>query len=212
VFVRPAPVFIGKIEIAAMEKFQTHSRARAPEPWQSATESAMRSDQMFADVSHNANVTLNPAALGFIPVYFWPNKEFQFGDLVCDFFQRKNNVNSRFLHKLYNALRISTLSQTWAELVGVSWAAPFVIRVTKGQFARLLGLKAVDGSLFHQQGNFTTHGFVELNRDQAMMYCGGVDLSTVDFDNVRLLVHQPGIFVNTCTEQQIAAVQARMGK
>jgi hypothetical protein len=209
---RPAPLFIGKIEVAAMEKFQPRSRARPIVPWTSSTESSVRSDRAFAELCQNPGVTLNPAALGFIPIYFWPNKEVAFADLVYDFFQRKNNVNSRFLHKLYNALRISTIAASWAELVGVEWEAPFVIRVNKGQFARLLGIKAVEGSLFHQQGNFTTHGFVELNREQVQMYCPNIDLSTVDFDNVRLLVHQPGIFVSSCGEQQLMAIQAQMGK
>jgi len=166
---------------------------------------------MFCDLCRNPSVTLNPVTLGFIPVLFWPSRDVAFGDLVFDFFRRKSNVNSRFLHKLYNALRISTLSAVWAEIVGVQWDAPYVIRVKKGQFARLLGIKAIEGSLFHQQGNFTTHGFIELNRDQAQMYCPNIDLSAVDFDDVRLMVHQPGIFVSTCTEQQVASLQARMG-
>jgi hypothetical protein len=162
---------------------------------------------MFHDICRNPSVVLNPVSLGFIPVLFWPNRNVTFGDLVYDFFQRKSNVNSRFLHKLYNALRISTLSPVWAELVGVQWEARFVIRVNKGQLARLLGIKAVEGSLFHQQGNFTTHGFVALNAEQAQMYCPNVNLATVDFDNVRLMVHQPGIFVSTCTEQQLMPIQ-----
>jgi hypothetical protein len=190
-----------------MEQFQRRPRGRPTEPWASATESAARSDQMFNEICGNASVALNPVSLGFIPVLFWPNKDVAFGDLVFDFFQRKSNVNSRFLHKLYNALRISTLSPVWAELVGVQWEARFVIRVNKGQFARLLGIKAVEGSLFHQQGNFTTHGFVELNAEHAQMYCPNLNLATVDFDNVRLMVHQPGIFVSTCTEQQLIALQ-----
>jgi hypothetical protein len=206
---RAAPFLIGKVHLSAMETFQPHTRSRAAKPWTSATQSAIRSDQLFAEVCRNANATLNPAALGFIPVFFWPNREFAFSDLVYDFFQRKNNVNCRFLHKLYNALRISTISVTWAELVGVQWQAPFVIRVNKGQFARLLGIQTIEGSLFHQQGNFRTHGFVELNREQAKTYCPNMDISQIDFDDVRLLIHQPGIFVRNCTEQQLQDMQEK---
>jgi hypothetical protein len=201
------PLLIGKVEVGAMEKFRARPRPRPTDPWGSATETSARSDQLFANICQNASVTLNPTALGFIPVYFWPNRELPFADLVYDFFQRKNNVNSRFLHKLFNALRISTISPAWAEIVGVEWEAPFVIRVNKGEFARLLGIKAIEGSLFHQQGNFTTLGFVELNREQVQMYCPNTDLASVDFDNVRLLVHQPGIFVRDCGEQQLMAMQ-----
>jgi hypothetical protein len=209
---RAAPFLVGKLELAAMDQFHPHPRVRPPKPWVSATQSAMRSDQLFAELCQNASATLNPASLGFIPVYFWTNKEFGFGDLVYDFFQRKNNVNGRFLHKLHNALRISMISTSWAELVGVQWAAPFVIRVNKGQFARLLGLQTIEGGLFHQQGNFRTHGFVELNREQVTAYCPTLDVSQVDFDDVRLLIHKPGIFVKNCTEQQLKELQDRMNE
>jgi hypothetical protein len=209
---RAAPFLVGKLELAAMDQFRPHPRVRPAKPWTSATPSAMRSDQLFAEVCQNPSATLNPASLGFIPVFFWPHREYSFADLVYDFFQRKNNVNGRFLHKLYNALRISTLSGTWAELVGVQWAAPFVIKVNKGQFARLLGLQTIEGGLFHQQGNFRTHGFVELNREQVTAYCPTLDISQVDFDDVRLLIHQPGIFVKNCTEQQLKEMQDKMNE
>jgi hypothetical protein len=206
----PAPFLVGKLNPSAMEQFQPHPRLNPPKPWTSPTNSAMRSDQLFAEMCRNPNTILNPAALCFIPVIFWPNRDFAFGDLVYDFFQRKNSVNCRFLHKLYNALRISTISPTWAELVGVQWQAPFVIRVNKGQFARLLGIQTIDGGLFHQQGNFRTHGFAELNREQVLTYVPNLDLSQVDFDDVRLLVHEQGIFVKNCTERQLQEMQARM--
>lgn len=204
-----APMLIAKIDLAAMEKFQARTRRRNVVPWTSATESAIRSDQLFNDLIRNPAATLNPARLGFIPSFFWPDRDIPFVDLVYDFFQRKNNVNCRFIHKLYDALRMATVSAVYAELAGVQWVSPNVIRVAKGQFARLLGIKSIDGSLFHQQGNFTTQGFVELNREQAAMYCPNFDVSQVDFDDVRLIIHQPGIFTSTATEQQLMMTRGR---
>lgn len=202
----PPPMLLGpRIELAAMEKFHARPKKRSNESWTSATESAIRSDQLYNDLCANRSVTLNPQQLGFIPSFFWPPKDIPFVDLVYDFFQRKNNVNCRFLHKLYNALRMSTVSPVYAEIAGVTWVTPAVIKVNKGQFARLLGIKSIDGSLFHQQGNFTTHGFVELNREQAEVYCPHLDLAQVDFADVRLLVHQPGIFTSSVTEAQLMA-------
>ena len=203
------PLLIGKIELAAMEKFQARPKRRKIVPWMSATESAIRSDQLFNDLIMNPAATLNPARLGFIPSFFWPDRDIPFVDLVYDFFQRKNNVNCRFIHKLYDALKMSTVSAVYAELAGVRWVSPNVICVCKGQFARLLGIKSIDGSLFHQQGNFTTHGFVELNREQAARYCRDLDLSQVDFDDVRLIIHQPGYFTSTTTEQQLMMSRVR---
>lgn len=199
------PMMIGRIELSAMEKFCARPKKRKCETWISATDSAIRSDQMFNDLCANRATTLNPHQLGFIPSFFWPTKDIPFVDLVYDFFQRKNNANCRFLHKLYNALRMATVSPVYADMAGVVWVTPAVIKVNKGQFARLLGIKSIDGSLFHQQGNFTTHGFVELNREQAEMYCPHLDLTKIDFADIRLLVHQPGIFTSAVTEAQLMA-------
>ncbi|OHT02876.1 hypothetical protein TRFO_06923 [Tritrichomonas foetus] len=199
----PPPMFTAKIELSAMEKFQPRRTRRKIETWTSPTASAARTDQLFNDICLNTNATLNPVQLGFIPSYFWPNKDIPFVDLVYDFFQRKNHVNCRFFHKLFDALRVASVSEAYAELTGVQWVTDNVFKVNKGQFARLLGIKAIDGSLFHQQGNFPTHGFVELNIQQANMFCPGFDTNKIDFDDVRLLIHQPGIFTRTCNEAQL---------
>jgi hypothetical protein len=87
--------------------------------------------------------------------------------------------------------------------LGVEWASPSVIRVDKFAFARLLGIKTIDGSLFHQQGNFPTHGFVELNESEARQTCPINALRGVDFENVRLLRHAAGLFTQTCTAEDM---------
>lgn len=200
-----ATPFFGKIELSAMDQFKPRTSHGKMPQWNSSTPQAARTDQLFNDICLNSAATLNPVTLGFIPSHFWPNKDFSFADIVFDFFQRKNNTNCRFLHKLYNALKISQISPTYSELTGVQWITPNVIKVSKGQFARLLGIKSIDGSLFHQQGNFPAHGFIELNRDQAKTFCPMADISSVDFDEVRLLIHQPGLFVSNCSEAQVRA-------
>lgn len=200
-----ATPFFGKIELAAMDQFKPKTNHGKIAQWNSSTPLAARTDQLFNDICLNTAATLNPVKLGFIPSHFWPNKDYSFADIVFDFFQRKNNTNCRFLHKLYNALKISQISSTYSELTGVQWITPNVIKVSKGQFARLLGIKSIDGSLFHQQGNFPAHGFIELNREQAKTFCPMADISTVDFDEVRLLIHQSGLFVSSSTEPQVRA-------
>ena len=149
-----ATPFFGKIELSAMDQFKPRTSHGKINQWNSSTPQAARTDQLFNDICLNSAATLNPVTLGFIPSHFWPNKDYSFADIVFDFFQRKNNTNCRFLHKLYNALKISQISPTYSELAGVQWITPNVIKVSKGQFARLLGIKSIDGSLFHQQGNF----------------------------------------------------------
>jgi hypothetical protein len=65
-------------------------------------------------------------------------------------------------------------------------------------FARLIGVKSVDGCLFHRQGNFPSYGFAELPVEQARMIVPEHVLAGVDFDTVRLLRHEPGVFVRGC--------------
>lgn len=163
----------------------------------------MNKSNEFNEICLDADIKFNPKKLGFIPNSFWPNKDFTFGELVSDFFQRKNNANSRFYHKLYNALKITEDDQFYVEYVGIEWVSSNVLKVDKYTFARLLGIKTIDGSLFHQQGNFPSHGFIELSSQDALKYVSKEVLEGVDFDKIRLLIHQDGIFVRGCSEDKI---------
>lgn len=164
----------------------------------------------FGDEDHDWNVMLqdadvkfNPRKLGFIPTGFWPDQDFTFGELVSNFFQRKNSANSRFFHKLYNALRIAEEDEFYAVFLGVEWVNEHVIRIEKKVFARLLAIKTIDGSLFHHQGNFPTHGFAEVKPDNALQFLTEDDLvnTGVDYDNVRLLYHTSGVFNRSAREE-----------
>jgi hypothetical protein len=165
---------------------------------------ALGSDPEFAQVCNDRAIKFNPKRLGFIPGNFWVNQDFTFGELVSDFFQRKNNSNSRFSHKLYNALKIAGEDPFYVEFLGVEWVTERILKIDKKVFARLLGIQTIDGSLFHQQGNFPSHGFVELSEREARLYLTDNDLEGVDYEVVRLLTHQPGIFTRDCTEEDIA--------
>ena len=161
-------------------------------------------DVQFFTLCRDASIKLNPHALHFIPAAFWADTEFSFGDLVYDFFQRKNNNNSRFPYKLFNALSISHNCPSLSPFMGVKWVSNSILQVDKREFARLLGIKSIDGSLFHQQGNFPSHGFLELKASDFPLYDIPPEIvEIVDFDNIRLLVHSAGIFVKNCTEDSI---------
>jgi hypothetical protein len=161
-------------------------------------------DQEFLKLALDPSVTFNPLQLGFIPQSVWTDsKDVKFGDLVTDFFQRKNNANTRFSHKLYNALRITASDPFYFDFIGVDWISDIVLRVDKRIFAQLLGIKTVDGSLFHRQGNFPSHGFVELTSAEAAELLNPADLMGVDFDVIRLLVHEERVFVRDATLEAI---------
>jgi hypothetical protein len=152
------------------------------------------SDLEFERLSQDPNARFNPRELGFLPVP-WPEGERTFGELLKQLFQRKSRSSARFLHKLYGALKISEVDPELYPFVGVRWATDKVIKVDKAKFGRLLAIKAFNGALFHRQGNFPTHGFVELGVEQARAVVPVEMLRDVDFDNVRLLRHRPGVFV-----------------
>jgi hypothetical protein len=179
----------------------THLRQRSlPD---SSSPVRLQSDAEFAHLCADPSITFNPVKLGFIPGQFWQDQHVPFGQLVQDFFQRKNNANSRFSHKLFNALRITLEDQFYVDFIGIEWVTDKVLRIDKRVFARLLGIKIVDGSLFHQQGNFPSHGFVELSEKNALEWVSAETVAGVDFDNVRLLIHQEGIVTKNCTEADI---------
>jgi hypothetical protein len=157
----------------------------------------------FSDLSHDSDHLVNPKGLGFIPSSFWTEGDFTLGHIVESFFQKRNTANCRFSHKLFNALRLSTAFPELARHIGVEWITQTVLRVDKFVFARLLKIKAIDGSLFHQQGNFPSHGFVELSENDARADCPSNLLVGVDYEAVRLLRHQDGVITRDCTSKDI---------
>lgn len=160
-------------------------------------------DALFEQKCHDKDFVINPSRIGLIPSKFWPDRNFAFGDIVADFFQRKNNANCRFSHKLYNAIQISKMMPDLLIFTGVEWVGKYVLKVNKKRFARLLGIHSIDGSLFHQQGNFSTHGFVEVGGEEAKRLIGEEEFNTMDLEVVRLLMHNQGIFNRDTTEQEL---------
>jgi hypothetical protein len=193
--------FVGSDRLSVQFSHFSHTRQHSlPSP---APPELGDVDLEFAQICADGAVRFNPHHLGFIPSNFWFDQEYTFGDLVADFFQKKNNSNSRFSHKLYNALKIAEEDPFYVTFLGIEWVTDHVLKIDKKIFARLLGIKTIDGSLFHQQGNFPSHGFVELNERAAHEAVSEADLEGVDYENVRLLTHQPGIFIRGCTEEAI---------
>jgi hypothetical protein len=160
-------------------------------------------DQEFLQMCLDTAIAFNRHRLGFIPSNIWTDSDVRFGDLVTDFFQRKNNAHSRFSHRLFNAARITRYDPFYFGYIGVEWISRDVLKVDKRIFAQLLGIKSVDGSLFHQQGNFPSHGFVEIGQPEALQFVGEAELEGVDFEVIRLLVHQQRIFTRDASEDAI---------
>ena len=169
-----------------------------------------REDEEFYSVYNNPNIKINPKRLNFIPTTFWPNdQEYSFGDIVESYFRIKNNPDARFPHKLYNALKLTSTDANFIPYIGLTWLTNDVIKVDTVAFARLLNIKSINGALFHAQGNFPSHGFVEIKSvDDAANK--GIDLSllqSIDFEKVRLLYHAENLFTVDSTEEDIARIK-----
>jgi hypothetical protein len=169
---------------------------RSPSP-RSSRAASQDSNAEFQSACSSQFHVFNPRELGFLPL-LWPERRRTFGQLVEEFFRRKSGSNTRFVYKLFNALRITNLDSSYFDLVGVAWVTDRILKVDKFRFARLLGIRSIDGSLFHKQGNFPSHGFVELAHEQAMSMVSPELLQDIDFDIVRLMVHEPGDFFRGC--------------
>ena len=214
-FMTPQPVPIAKRGItplpsklctAAMEKFKPRKNQKKIEMWHSSSVYGAATDELFYQLLISPSFTINPTACGFIPSLFWPNKEFTFADIVFDSFQRKNNINCRFIHKLYNAIQFTKMYPIYTEMIGVSFITTNVLKVNKHCFARLLNIKSIDGGLFHGQGNFPSIGFKELTKEEAEVYCDGVNIDDVNYDDIRLLVHTKGMFTANWDENVVFRV------
>jgi len=161
------------------------------------------SDDKFREVCENTAITVSPRDMHFAPAAFWPHGAYAFGDIVSEFFQRKNNVNCRFYHKLFNALQISKYSPDLIPMVGVQWVTDTIFRVNAKAFARLLGIKSIDGALFHQQGNFPSHGFVEISKCDIKNMIPPESVKFVDCVVWKAFYHKTGALKRESSEDEL---------
>ncbi|OHS97270.1 hypothetical protein TRFO_09547 [Tritrichomonas foetus] len=120
-------------------------------------------DMQHFSLCCDPDLTINPQKIGFIPKSYWENISHPIGVIIRDFFFRKNHPCCRFYHKLYNALKLSEEKPEWQEFIGAKWLNNEIMQINGPVFGKLLGIRSYDGSLFHQQGNFPSFGFVELD-------------------------------------------------
>jgi hypothetical protein len=161
------------------------------------------SNAEYSQALVNPSLSFSPHELGFLPSNYWLPEDTTFADFVTKFMQRKNNANCRFPHKLYNALSLVEHTPSFFHLLGVQWVTDRVFKVDKAIFGRVLGIMAVDGGLFHRQGNFPSHGFAELTGSEVERLKALYPLADVDQDRVRLCYHKGDSFAKDSTEDAV---------
>ncbi|EAY07180.1 hypothetical protein TVAG_197940 [Trichomonas vaginalis G3] len=148
---------------------------------------------------------VDPIGLQFIPKSTWANYKLTSVSALHDsYFSKKNSVTRRFEHKLWNCLRITQVFPSLTKIIGVCWVDNRIIKVYKHPFAKFLSIQCVDGALFHKQGNFSRHGFVDMSEQEAQQQLSPEAYADVDFRDVHLIYHQNGQFTADATEESIA--------
>jgi hypothetical protein len=159
------------------------------------------SNETYEHALVDPRLEFHPQSAGFVPSNYWLNTPVTFGELCAKFFRRKNNSSCRFPHKLYNALILVSKNPAIFPVVGVRWVTETVFLVDKFVFGRLLGISAFDGGLFHRQGNFPSHGFVEIPVEGAAGFALRNLGEEFDGDRFRLLRHKSGEFKQGCSQE-----------
>ena len=160
-------------------------------------------DLTFDEACADPNFTVSPVSAGFIPKNAWGNQPIAFGLLVSTFFRKRNSMHCKFPYKLYNALRLTMALPHFFKYIGARWLTDKIFIVDKLIFARLLGVRSIDGSFFHQQGNFPSHGFEELQFILAQRVARENGIGDFDPSNLRFLQHTSGKFTRFSTEADI---------
>jgi hypothetical protein len=146
------------------------------------------------DPISTGSFTVNPTELGFIPADSWRNQLIPFRSMISSFFHRRNTVKFTFPCKLVNALRIAERIPQAFAVVGVKWITDDIFLVHGPIFARLLNLKSIDAGLFHQQGNFPSHSFIEIPFDECRAIAESGGFHQLDKEIVRFFRHSSGDF------------------
>lgn len=157
----------------------------------------------FEEACSNQKFTINPKIMGFLPGDAWKDEEVQFWVVVSSFFRKKNSNHCKFAYKLYNALLLTETVPELFPVVGIRWITETVFIVEKNTFAKLLGVRSIDGSLFHQQGNFPSHGFVELSFQESSHVAQEAGMTRTGHANYRFLKHASDGFSRQSGEQDI---------
>ena len=130
-----------------------------------STNASIQTNEFSTTDEFYTTKNINAKELHFIPEHKWDDKYHSLEYLSKNYFSRKNNENSRFEHKLWNALQITSAFPQSFEFIGVAWVTNEIFKVHKKIFAQFNNIKCVNDSLFNKQGNFPTHGFIHASDD-----------------------------------------------
>lgn len=163
--------------------------------------------EVYSQLVNDLEIMINPKELGFIPSSFWPEGQFLLRDLVTDYFMKECGPDSRFSHKLFNALQKVQHDPFYSCFFGVEWLNENALLVNGPLFGTILGMKDYEEELFGSYGQLAIHGFVSQNESEALSFVDSSQLEGVDFVTIRIYVHNNGVFTQSSTEHDIISAR-----
>lgn len=163
--------------------------------------------EVYSELVNDLDVMINPKELGFIPSSFWPDGQFLLRDVVSDYFMKECGPYSRFSHKLFNALQKVRYDPFYSCFFGVEWLNETALLVNGPLFGTILGMDDYEEMLFGSYGQLAIHGFVQQSEADVLSCVDASQLEGVDFNTVRIFVHNNGIFTRSSTEQDIISAR-----
>lgn len=122
----------------------------------------------------------------FIPKDEWKSTYFSLEDLKRTYFAKRNGPARHFNYKLANALKITREFPNSYNYIGVVQIERCLIKVNSMIFGSLLGIHAVQGGLFHKQGNFLRNGFQQVPKQMLNKSALEINVDDADDNEVRI--------------------------
>ena len=167
----------------------------------------------FEDVYNDETCIINPTAIHLLPEKYWSQQPptLTFAQIVNSYFKQNRTQNSTFMLKLYNLLLISINYPILENALGVRWANDNVIEISRSGLVNIFNLRenTVDGSMFHRQGNFPTHKFIEINESnfQQFGFYEYPKMPRIQGDT-KFFMHEPHIFTRRpMTEAELKSIK-----
>lgn len=167
----------------------------------------------FEDVYNDETCVINPTQIHLLPEKYWAQQSptLTFAQIVNSYFKQNRTQNSTFMLKLYNLLLISINYPILEKALGVRWVNDNVIEVSRSGLVNIFNLRenTVDGSMFHRQGNFSTHKFIEVNESnfQQLGFYEYPKMPRIQGDT-KFFMHEPHIFTRRpMTEMELKSIK-----
>ena len=142
------------------------------------------------DTTSLTNIYINTFKYGFLPTEIAEDRAVPLMQIIKSHFQSRSTKRVRFEHKLWNALCLTNTNPNMFCVIGVMWISNTILKVHRTIFANLLAITKPTAALFNIQGSFPSHGFVEIDINEARKEVDPSYLTDVDSVQIRLFRHK----------------------